>query len=121
MQLTPVSRICRSRTPLETDPAGRGRGAGVTADAGGRGVVGGPQGLGEHHVGLVDRALHPGGDDRLAGEPLAVADADVGGEDDGCGGGDDLGASGAPEEPCVSTCTAIPARVPAATSESAAM
>ncbi len=51
-------------------------------------VVGGGDGLGDHLVGFVDRALDAGGDDRLAGEAAPVLDADVGGEDDGVGGGD---------------------------------
>ncbi len=85
-------------------------------------VAGVPERLGDHRVALVDRPLHPGRDDRLAGEPVPVADPDVDGEDDGVGGGDGLGERGlAPAEPWVSTAISTPAFAAAASSASAAM
>jgi hypothetical protein len=101
-------------------PAGSGGGGAL--DAGGLRVVGGAQRVLHHDVGLVDRALHAGGDDRQAGEALALLNAHVGGEDDRVGLGDDRGSSGVePDEPCVSMTTSTPRRLPAATRESAAM
>ncbi len=63
-------------------------------DAGGVRVVRVAQRLGDHGVAVVDRALDAGGDNRLAGEASAVADAHVDGEDHRRSGGDGLGGEG---------------------------
>jgi hypothetical protein len=73
-----VSRICRVRVPQPTfeEHPGRLR------------VIRGGNGFGDHRVGFVDGTFDAGGDHRFAGEPPAVLDAHIGGEDDGIGGGD---------------------------------
>ena len=68
-------------SPAVTEPSTRGA----------LGSFGVAQGLLDHLVGLVDRALHARGDDRLAGEAAAVADPDVDGEDHRGGAGDRVG------------------------------
>ena len=57
-----------SPAPAPSLPRGTAAGA---LDARGVRVVGVAQRLGDHRVGLVDRALHARGDHRLAGEPAA--------------------------------------------------
>ena len=69
----------------------RGVGAGLGAlDPRGVRVVGVPERLGDHRVGVVHRALDAGGDQRLAGEPVPVPDPHVDREDRGVGVGDGL-------------------------------
>ena len=84
--------------------------AGGALDARGVRVVGVAQRLGDHLVGLVDRALDARGDHRLAGEAAAVADPHVDREDHAPR--PRLIVSGragvAPAEPWVSTCDVDP-------------
>ena len=81
----------RTPTPRLGGTAGARAGGHRPLDARGVGVVGVAQGLGDHGVAVVDRALDAGGDDRLAGEATAVAHPHVDGEDHGRRRGDGLG------------------------------
>ena len=86
-------------------------------------VVGVAQRLGDHRVGVVDRALHARADHRLAGEPAAVAHADVDGEDHRAGAGDRVVRQrrGSPPSPGSRPARSTPARSAAASRASAAM
>ena len=72
---TPVISTRRVRAPQDSPPPPAGTAppprAAVALDARGVRVVGVAQRLGDHRVGVVDRALDAGGDQRLAGEPAA--------------------------------------------------
>ncbi len=71
--------------PNDSPPLEASRGRRLALDPRCVGVVGVAEGLGDHRVAVVDRALDAGGDDRLAGEPLPLAHPDVDGEDHGRG------------------------------------
>ena len=93
MYETPVSSHWRSLMPRCTSPEPWLADEAAEASPATRGSVRVGRGgdcLGDHLVRLVDRSLHAGRHDRLAGEPAPVVDTDVGREDHRVRASDDL-------------------------------